>query len=147
MKLSTLVDRIVNLHDWWARGALAIVFGWFGVLKLLGLSPVAMLIIPLFEKLAPFLVPYAMIVLGVGEIALAIGFLVPRFTKWVVLLTVLHLLGTFLTLILTPDLTWSSFLVPTFAGEFVIKNVVLIALGIEILMNNRVSLKRSNSNL
>lgn len=137
MKVRELVNTILDKHDWWSRIALFIVFGWFGALKLLGLSPVGMLITPLFEKLAPFLAPYAVMILGIGEVALAVGFLVPRVTKWVVLLTVLHLLGTFLTLIVTPDLTWSSFLVPTFAGEFVMKNVVLIALAINILQNNR----------
>jgi uncharacterized membrane protein YkgB len=137
MKADQLLNNVLDHSDWIARIALAIVFGWFGILKLLGLSPVSDLIIPLFERLAPFMTPSIMVVLGIGEIILAIGFLIPKLTKVVVAITILHLLGTFLTLIFTPDLTWTSFLVPTFAGEFVIKNVVLIALGLNILQNYR----------
>lgn len=137
MKAREWVNKVLNLHDWWNRASLAVVFGWFGALKLLGLSPVGMLITPLFEKLAPFMVPSAMMVLGVIEVLLAIGILVPRFTKWITVLIIFHLLGTFLTLVVTPDLTWTSSLVPTFAGEFVIKNVVLIALGMNILQTYR----------
>lgn len=137
MKVKDLAGSILDQSDWLSRIAVAVVFGWFGVLKLLNVSPVAGLIHPLFERLAPFVAPWAVLLLGVGEVVLAVGFLVPKLTKWVVLLTVFHLIGTFLTLILTPELTWNNFLVPTFAGEFVVKNLVLIALSLNILQTYR----------
>lgn len=139
MKANQLLGKVLDNSDWIGRIALAIVFGWFGILKLLGLSPVATLIVPLFERLAPFLAPSAVMILGAAELILAFWLLLPKFTKWTVLVMILHLMGTFLTLVFAADLTWNSFLVPSFAGEFVIKNVVLIALGLNILQTYRMS--------
>lgn len=125
---------VLQYQDWFARGALSLIFVWFGGLKLIGLSPAVDLIVPLFNKIAPFLDNATPVfLLGAVELVIGVFILVPRCTRWVVSLMVLHLLGTFLTLLLLPELAWSAFLVPTLIGEFVFKNVALITLGFSVL--------------
>ncbi|MEP7127332.1 MAG: hypothetical protein ABI729_00635, partial [Chitinophagales bacterium] len=43
-----------------------------------------------------------------------------------------HMITTFGPLILLPEYTWKAFLVPTLAGHYIIKNLILIALGIAL---------------
>ena len=44
----------------------------------------------------------------------------------------LQMAGTFLPLILLPEITWRSFMVPTLEGQYIIKNLVLIAAAIVV---------------
>lgn len=107
------------------RVALGVVYVWFGILKLIGASPVADLV----ASMVPF-VPSSVAVVGMGiaevalGIALAVGVLVP----WIAAIQILHLLGTFAVFVFYPALVHSGnpFLV-TMEGEFIAKNLVLIA--------------------
>ena len=113
------------------RVALAIVFVWFGALKIFGVSPVADLV----ARTLPFLPP-DVAVKGIGAIELLIGTLL--LTGWAIRLTMLvfflQMLGTFLVLVLEPDQSFQhgNPLLLTTQGEFVIKNLVLIAAGLVI---------------
>src|ERR1044071_4917680 len=68
-------DRTIFL----LRLSLAIVFFWFGMLKLINMSPVIEFLQNSFPILArtPFLQ-----LLGVGEIAIAVGLLIDKFSKY-----------------------------------------------------------------
>ena len=108
------------------RLALAFVYVAFGLLKVIGLSPVADLV----AAMIPFLpAEQAVIAMGVFEIIagvlLAVGVLVP----WIAAAQVVHLAGTFLVFLVLPGLTFvgGNPLALTVLGEFVAKNVVLIA--------------------
>lgn len=108
------------------RFALAFVYVAFGALKLAGLSPVADLV----AAMIPFLpAEQAVVAMGIFEIIagllLAIGVLVP----WIAAAQVVHLAGTFLVFLVLPGLTFvnGNPLALTVLGEFVAKNVVLIA--------------------
>ncbi len=108
------------------RLSLAFVYVAFGALKIVGLSPVSDLV----ASMVPFLpAEQAVIAMGVFEVVvgalLAVGVLVP----WVAAAQVVHLLGTFLVFLVYPALTYSDGnpLALTVVGEFIAKNVVLIA--------------------
>jgi len=108
------------------RMALALVFVWFGVLKIAGVSPVGELLaatLPFVDQ--DVLVP----VLGIVEVVLGIALAIGRMPRLVLLVLVGHLVGTFLTFVTASALMWQPgrFLALTVDGEFVAKNVVLIS--------------------
>jgi uncharacterized membrane protein YkgB len=113
------------------RLSLATVFLWFGLLKLADVSPVVTLLrssIPILAT-TPFLQS-----LGFVEVCIAIGLSINRLSKPTVLLMILHLLATLSVVVLSPQLIFSPrFPVLTMAGEFLVKNLVLIAGGIVIM--------------
>lgn len=114
------------------RIALAIVFIWFGVLKIIDRSPVEDLVASTIYWLPR---ENAMVrVLGVWEVIVGVGLLVPVALRLTLLLFWLQMAGTFLVLILQPDLSFqgNNPLLLTTEGEFVIKNLVLIAAGLAV---------------
>ena len=59
------------------------------------------------------------------------GFLTGLFTRATILLLVLQLPGTFLPLVLFPAETWKQWpYAPTLEGQYIIKNLVVIAAGL-----------------
>ncbi len=113
------------------RIALAIVFIWFGGLKITGRSPVADLVAQTVYWFPP---ERFMPLLGIWEMVVGLGLLFGVALRLVLLLFWLQMAGTFLVLVLRPDLTFQSGnpLLLTVLGEFVIKNLVLIAAGLVI---------------
>lgn len=113
------------------RIALAIVFVWFGALKVAGDSPVGDLVAKTVYWVRPeWFVPF----LGVWEVAIGLGLLFAIGLRFVLLLFWLQMAGTFLVLVLRPELAFRADnpLLLTVTGEFVIKNLVLIAAGLVI---------------
>lgn len=114
---------------WINRVALFIIFFWFGFLKLISFSPAESLIIKLHQKtIAPFIsLHHFLIVLGIVECIIGILWLIPKWTKFVMLLFILQMITTFLPLVLLPSETWNQFMVFSLSGQYIFKNVVLIA--------------------
>jgi putative oxidoreductase len=108
------------------RVSLGVVFIWFGALKVVNLTPVGDLV----AGTLPFLDPTWFVpVLGAVEVALGIGLLLGRAITLVCAVLVAHLCGTFLVLVMQPELAFQNGnpLLLTTIGEFVMKNVVLIS--------------------
>ena len=106
--------------------SLAVVFIWFGLLKLAGVSPVVELVQTTYPWLPE---PFFIRVLGGGELLIGLLLLGKRTRRWGVVLLLLQMLGIFGGLLLHPEIYFSSgkpYLL-TMAGEFVIKNLVLLA--------------------
>lgn len=118
------------------RVSLGIVFFWFGVLKFFpGLSPADQLAARTISALTLGIVPgdIALLVLAVWECAIGLGLILGVFLRLTLLLLFLQMLGTFTPLLLFPDETFSRFpYAPTLEGQYIIKNLVLIAAGIII---------------
>jgi uncharacterized membrane protein YphA (DoxX/SURF4 family) len=116
------------------RVALGIVFLWFGALKFApGLSPAEQLAGRTIEALTGGLVPtsVALPVLALWESAIGLGLLAGRWMRAVLLLLFVQMLGTITPLALFPAETWSQFpIAPTLEGQYIIKNVVLVAAAI-----------------
>ena len=115
-----------------AHLALFIVFVWFGSLKLFGLSPAGPLVSDLFNNTLGIMIPCTadtfMIFLGAVEVIIGFLFVIPRMEKIAMLLLALHMITTILPLFLLTQVTWSGFMIPTLEGQYIIKNVVIIAL-------------------
>ncbi len=118
------------------RVSLGIVFLWFGVLKFFpGLSPADQLASRTISALTLGIVPgdVAVLVLAVWECAIGLGLILGVFLRLTLLLLFLQMLGTFTPLLLFPDETFTRFpYAPTLEGQYIIKNLVLIAAGIII---------------
>jgi putative oxidoreductase len=135
-RFNTSIERLralVNVADRAAfpllRASLGVVFIWFGALKFSAATPVGDLV----ANTLPFL-PKALVVPALGgfEVLLGAGLLVGRYLGAVALLMMAHLTGTFLVLLVEPDVAFQNgnpFLL-TMTGEFVVKNLVLITAGL-----------------
>lgn len=110
------------------RIALGIIFVWFGLLKPLGLSPAEALVL---KATAWIPVPGFLYILAAWEVTIGVCFLVKRFVRLGVALLLLHMPGTLLPLITMPE---DTFVLAPFAlsleGQYIVKNLVLIAAGI-----------------
>jgi putative oxidoreductase len=114
------------------RLSLALVFLWFGALKVVGSSPVYALI----GATLPWFNPQVIVpVVGAVEVLLGIGLLMPKARRLVLLALVGHLCGTFLTFAMAPEAMFRGAdpLMLTASGEFVLKNMVLIS-GVLVLL-------------
>jgi putative oxidoreductase len=113
------------------RIAVAIVFIWFGALKVIDRSPVEGLV-----KDTIFFLPEDtfFVVIGVWEIIIGVGLLVPVLLRLTLALFWLQMAGTFLSLIVLPDRAFQDGnpLLLDVTGEFIVKNLVLIAAGLVI---------------
>ena len=116
------------------RIALGIIFLWFGLLKF---APGALPIDELAEKTLVVITFHlfrpetCLHVLAFFECIIGVGMLTKRFIRLTVLLLFLQLPGTFLPLILLHHETWVHFpYLPTFEGQYIIKNFVLISAGL-----------------
>jgi len=116
-----------------ARAALFVVYFWFGLLKVIGASPASPLVIALQHRTMPTFSPNAfLIAFGVWEMVIGCAFLIPRAQRIALGLMVVHMVTTFLPLVLVPQAVWSGFFVPTLEGQYIIKNVALLAVAISI---------------
>jgi uncharacterized membrane protein YkgB len=116
-----------------ARVALFVVFFWFGILKVLGLSPAS----PLAEALTAQTVgmqyfDLLFLVLSVIECVIGVLFLIPKATRIVIPLLLIHMAVVCSPLVLVPSEVWTGFLVPTLEGQYIIKNLVIVAVAIGV---------------
>jgi uncharacterized membrane protein YphA (DoxX/SURF4 family) len=113
------------------RIALGVVFFWFGVLKFFpGASPAEVLAGQTIEKLTLGAVPAAtaLPILAIWEVAIGIGLFVGRGMRITLLLLFVQMLGTITPLFLFPSETFTTFpIAPTLEGQYIIKNVVIVA--------------------
>lgn len=114
-----------------ARVSLGFVFVWFGALKLSGQTPVADLVVAMMPW-----VPEAALVPALGAYEVVVGalLLAARLLRTALLLLWLQMLGTFGVLVLLPQVAFQGGnpLLLTVEGEFVVKNLILVAAGIVV---------------
>ncbi len=110
------------------RWALGLVFVWFGALKVANVTPVATLVADTLA-FVPLPSEFVLPALGVFEIAAGLALMAGVLMRPVLAVLVGHLAGTFLVLVTQPHVAFQDgnpFLLTT-EGEFVVKNLVLIA--------------------
>jgi putative oxidoreductase len=106
--------------------SLAVVFTWFGALKIMGSSPVVDLVASTVYWVDP---DYFVPTLGVVEVLVGLGLVLGRALRLVLLVLTVQMAGTFLVFAILPELAFQAGnpLNLTVEGEFVIKNLVLLA--------------------
>ena len=119
-----------------ARVGLFVIFFWFGILKVFGLSPASGIVENLFNHTFPFMSFGTFLILfGLFECLIGILFLIRGAERVVIPLLFIHMITTFGPLFLLPQETWNGFLIPTLEGQYIIKNLVVIATAIGIAAN------------
>ena len=122
LKISTWMNSYCHIL---MRISLAIIFIWFGLLKPLGMSPEEELIKQTVYYFPPNIVLF---VLGCWEVAIGIGLLYRPLLRVALLLLLVELPGTFLPLVILPDICFNS--IPfglSLEGQYIIKNLFLIS--------------------
>lgn len=113
------------------RISVGLVFVWFGLLKVLDVSPVADLV---GRTVYWFDVDVVVPALGVFEIVVGLLLIANRWLRVALALFAAQMLGTFLVFLVLPEVAFQDgnpFRL-TVEGEFVVKNVVLIAAGMVV---------------
>ena len=123
-----------NTNDFLIRLPLFIIFFWFGLLKVIELSPARQLIIDTVFWMPILSAETWVVVIGYWEMFIAIFFLTKRTTLLAMILLFLQMSGTFMPLILLPDITFQSSnpLLPTLEGQYIIKNIIIITAALVI---------------
>jgi uncharacterized membrane protein YkgB len=128
-RLDTIDDRIASFMRRYGvvalRLSLAVVFIWFGALKLVGMSPAEDLVrATVYWMSGDTFLP----ILGTWEVLIGV-FLLARSTIRVALaLLFLQMPGTVLPLFLLPEVTFTS--IPfglTLEGQYIVKNLALLS--------------------
>jgi uncharacterized membrane protein YkgB len=123
-----IINKCRRIFPFAARTSLFIIYFWFGLLKVLGTSPANPLVDSLLKSTMPFLTFQSFIFFfGILEMVIGICFLIPNFNRIAGLLFLGHMATTFMPLVMLPVLTWQSPFVPTLEGQYIIKNVALMA--------------------
>ena len=124
--------------DFWIiclKWSLAVIFMWFGTLKVFGYNPVYEIVAGTFPLLAT---PTGNFFLGLFETTIGLFLVINIFSRTTHALLVLHLLGTFLTFVTNPSLMFDPvFPILSLSGEFVFKNATLAMSGLVILTHKR----------
>ncbi len=119
-----------------ARIALGLVFLWFGIIKFVpGWSPAADLATRTIERMTfGIVVPsIGLPVLALWETVIGVGLLTGRALRLTLLLLFVQMPGTMMPLLLFPGETFVAFPhAPTMEGQYIIKNVVLVAAAIVV---------------
>jgi len=113
------------------RYSLAVIFIWFGILKIFDASPAISIVtntVYWFDK--SWFVPF----LGCWELIIGLCLLYKPLIRIAVLLLIPLILGTFLPLIILPKVVYGNIpvLTLTIEGQYIIKNLVLIAAALVI---------------
>ncbi len=132
------IDSIdLKIAAWMARNgivmlrfSLGIIFVWYGLLKTVGISPAQDLVAGTVYWFDPAVfVP----ILGWWEVLIGLGLLYRPLIRFAIFLLVVQMPGTFLPLILMPDV---CFTIPPFGltleGQYIIKNLILISAAIVV---------------
>jgi uncharacterized membrane protein YkgB len=107
------------------RIAIAIVYIWFGALKVIGMSPAGELV----EKTVYWFRPEIFVpLLGICEVLIGIGLLIKKFIPMTIVLLLLHMAATFFPIFILQKACFDAFpYCPTLVGQYIIKNFVIIS--------------------
>ncbi|MDP3734773.1 MAG: hypothetical protein Q8R37_06085 [Nanoarchaeota archaeon] len=112
------------------RYSLGILFIWFGLLKALNLSPAQDLVAKTVYWFSPsWFVPF----LGWWEVVIGLCLVHKALIRLGILLLAVQMAGTFLPFVLLPEVVFGTkFYALTLEGQYIIKNIIIIAAAIVI---------------
>ena len=130
-----LINTFKKISEPFGRISLFIIYFWFGILKIFDVSAAIPLVHDLMEKtfLIYLMTPAVFLVLfSCYEMLIGILFLIPKLTRFAVVLIFAHMIMTALPLFLLPETTWVGFFTPTLEGQYIIKNLLIITVAMYI---------------
>lgn len=137
--LDALDRRITAFMRRWGipalRHSLAVIFIWFGILKPLGMSPAADVVKATVAWMPLFRPDGWLAVIGCWEVAIGLTFLWKRTVRLAIALLALQMVGTFMPLVMLPDVTFQPGRIPyapTIEGQYIIKNLLIISAALAV---------------
>ena len=112
-----------------ARFSIFFVYFYFGAIKVFAEHGAANpMVSALLDKVMPGITPdMFIIVFGVFEMLIGLLFIFPYVERLGLFLLAIHFVAIIMPLFLLPDMTWQSFMVPTLEGQYIIKNILILA--------------------
>jgi len=118
-----------------AHISIFVVFFWFGLLKVLGHSEAYVLVDALRELTIPWWpMESFFVVLGLVEMIIGLLFLCKKTEKLAIAILIPHMCTAFLPLLMLPNMTWQGFFIPTLVGQYIIKNIIIVALATSVVV-------------
>jgi uncharacterized membrane protein YkgB len=134
MDFNEIDRKISKFMEQWGVLAVRISFGiifiWFGILKPIGISSAEPLVIATVPWLPLFEGEVWVKIIGWWEVLIGIAFLFRKTIRIAIALLALQMVGTFLPLILLPEITFQEGnypFGPTMEGQYIIKNLMIIS--------------------
>ena len=112
------------------RISLAIIFIWFGILKPLGISAAAPLVLATVGWMPVFEAETWLSLIGWWEVLIGITFLFHGTLRIAIGLLALQMVGTFLPMFILPEVTFQPGRIPygpTMEGQYIVKNLLIIS--------------------
>jgi uncharacterized membrane protein YkgB len=114
------------------RISIGIVYIWFGLLKVIGISPAAPLIAESWD-FVPFSMDLFTRLVGGLEVLIGLGFIFGIAMRLVIFLMLAQMLGAFSPLVLAPGRLFTAFPYGlTLEGQYVIKDIVFVSAALVI---------------
>ena len=131
-KLDKLISRYMFIYGIiFLRFSIGLIFVWFGFLKPFGISPAQELVtntVYWFDDKVSFVK-----FLGWWEVAIGITMCIKPLIRISIFLLFLQMPGTFLPLVLLPEICFTNFPFGlTLEGQYIIKNLIIISAGLVI---------------
>ena len=131
-KLDKLISRYMFIYGIiFLRFSIGLIFVWFGFLKPFGISPAQELVtntVYWFDDKVSFVK-----FLGCWEVAIGITMCIKPLIRISIFLLFLQMPGTFLPLVLLPEICFTNFPFGlTLEGQYIIKNLIIISAGLVI---------------
>ena len=130
-QIDAIIAGWMNRHGhFFLRISMGIIFIWFGLLKPYGHSPANDLVARTVYWMDPdFFIPF----LGYWEAFIGVCLLFRRLVRLAILLLFLQIGGTFLPLVILPEVCFVQFpFVLTLEGQYIVKNLLIISAAIVI---------------
>lgn len=145
--ISQIDRRLVELSVKWfepaARISIFVIYFYFGLLKALNLSPAT----PLAQALTARTIGMQYFntsfkTLAVLECVIGILFLIPALTRLSIALIIIHLGVVSSPLVIVSNVAFIHPLVPTLEGQYIIKDLAILALAIGIMAQRQLPSRR-----
>lgn len=124
----------------YSRIALGVIFIWYGVLKFFPqLSPAEVLATKTIDLMFFHMIPanISIKLLAIWEVVVGIGLVFGLYLRFALILFFIHMVCTFTPLFLLPEVSFTQ--APyafTLVGQYIVKNVIFILMGVLIYKNN-----------
>lgn len=145
-RLNSFINVLINWSQHHAvkllRLSFSVIFFWYGLLKIIGKSPVEELVAASTTLIGAH---DFVVVLGYWEVLIGLGFLFKRLQKFALLLLFMQFPGTFLPLFLDPADCFIK--IPfelTLTGQYIFKNLILISSALVLVSKLQPSQQKSS---
>ncbi len=115
--------------------SLAVIFIWFGLLKISDISPAAELVKATVNWMPLFNQDTWLKIIGYWEVIIGVCFLFKKTLRIAIALLAMQMVGTFMPLVILPGVTFQQGMfpyAPTIEGQYIIKNLLIISAALVI---------------